>query len=267
MTIIHGSIIGPSAGAIVEIPLVFEIFLSAGRTNVHNIHGALNSLATGDTLGVGDSIVQDTGVGKIFFVVNAGATPAGTMTVSGTIVNRVTGTESEGEIDIALTGLSIDSTTTDAEGNPIYSIINAYLTSEWFKDSITVSTTDLDISDLDIYQCSFEQFNDVSGIVTLKTVDVNLQITAATGWAYTYLYTVEVSGVNNTLASINNITSFSINAADSVANAYYRLRRGQLDRGLNTLTEGIFVNTFFSGVGNVGDIADYTLKLWATTPM
>jgi hypothetical protein len=245
--------------------LTFEIFLSPGRTNVHNIHGALNPLATGDTLGVGDSIVQDTGIGKIFFVVNAGATPVGTMTVSGTIVNRMTGAESEGEIDIALTGVSSDNTTTDVEGNNIYNILDAYMTSEWFKNSITVSTTDLDISDIDIYQCSFEQFNDVSGMVTLKTVDVNLQITAGAGWAYTYLYTVETSGVNNTLASINNLTSLSINAADSVADAYYRLRRGQLDKDLNTQTEGIFVNAFFSGVGAVGDIADYTLKLWATT--
>lgn len=225
------------------------------------IHGVLNPLLTGETIDTSTTQTPTNGVGKLLLVVNAGADVDGTIIVSGTIVNRNTGAESTSVSQIPITGVSTDSSTTDAEGNPIYNIINAYITDVWFKGAVTIHTPDTNINDLDVYQCSFEQWNDTSGVV-VNTFDANLLTTNSNAFAYMYLYTVETSGLNNTLCSINNISALSVSNAEAEAGRYWRLRKGNIDRSINGTHDGIFVNVF---LGNVtGHIRDFTLKIWST---
>ncbi|MHA2063076.1 MAG: hypothetical protein ACXABY_01725 [Candidatus Thorarchaeota archaeon] len=226
-----------------------------------SVHGALHSILTGVTLDTSTTQTPNNGLGKMVLVVNAGADVDGTIYVSGIIINRDTGAASTGISQIPVTGVSTDNLTTDAEGNPIYDITNAYITDEWFKGPVTIHTPDTNISDLDVYQCSFEQWNDVSGVV-INTFDINLLTTTSSAWAYAYLYTVETSGLNNTLCSINNISSCSVSSADSVADRYWRLRRGGIDRPIVGIHDGMFANVFFGTAG--GHIRDFTMKIWAT---
>ena len=154
------------------------------------VHGALNAILTGVTIDTSTTQTPTNGIGTLLLVANAGADVEGTIIVSGTVVDRETGAESTGVSQIPITGISTDNSTTDAEGNPIFNIINAYITDVWFKGSVTIHTPDTNINDLDVYQCSFEQWNDASGVV-VNTFDANLLTTNGNAFAYMYLYTVE----------------------------------------------------------------------------
>ena len=234
------------------------------RNAEYNLHGGLDSLDTGSALdSVPTDIVVTAGTGKILIVVNAGADVTGTITVTGTTVDRNTGVETGADTDtVRVGGLTTDGSDTDASGNVRHSFTDAYITSKWFKGSVTLSTTNLTLSDVDTYQVSFEQFNDAPD-VTLETFDITALATNASAWLYAYLYTVETGiQVEFDSCNITRLATLDLPAAEVSANKYYRLRRGNLDTDIVGTTDGIWVDLFPGPLASVY-WEDVNIKVWA----
>ena len=228
------------------------------KNTIQEIHGGLTGLSIGDSISSGVPIALTDGVGKLALVVNAGVDLAGSITLSGTSIDRDTGVETPADSEvIVIDGASTDASTVDAEGNTIVDISGGYLTSKWWKGAVTFSTTDVNISDVDVYQLSFEQFNDSFRIV-LNSFDLNALCTNTLGWLYAYLYTVVVDDGRLTIAPV---ATLDVSEADSDPNVFYRRRRGDLGIVLRGRSDGIFVELIMGA--NNGHWEDITMKVWA----
>jgi len=240
-----------------------SMYIEKLQTNTEQaMHGGIDLLDSAASVSSGVPFdVADKMPGKLLFVVNAGSDLDGTLTVTGTSVDRDTGVETGSDTDnIPITAVSTDGSDTDAEGNNRYSFTDAYITSKWYTGTaIQLTTTDLNLSDFDIYHVSFEQFNDSPQPVTLETFDMNVQVTNATAWIYAYLYTLTVTGSK---ASLTRIASLELDQADSIANTFARLRRGNLDTEIHCQTDGIFTNLFAGPTATF--IQNVSMKIWAS---
>lgn len=229
------------------------------RQAVWNIHGGIESISTGNALDSDPTDIDDTiGLGKIIVVINAGGDVTGEITVTGTTVDRDTGAETGADTDtLTVDTLSTDNSGTDSGGNVTYAFVNAYMTSKWFKGAVTLSTTNLTLTDVDIYQCSFEQFNDLPN-VTIDTFDTNQFANNASANIYWHLYSVKPSGDKVTLAKEK---SMELIAADVSVNLHYRLRRGNLGISIDGTTQGFFVQCYPEPLNNIY-WEDINLKIW-----
>jgi len=248
----------------VSIPMSFESYdAEPARGSESNIHGALLSLATGQALNsVPTDLVVTKGIGKLVIVINAGSDFSGSITVTGTSVNRNTGATTGADTDtITVDALTTDTSTTDSNGNMLHAFSGAYITSKWFTGTVTLSTADLTLTDVDVWHCSFEQFNDI-GALTLDTFDVNLLTTNANAEFDAYLYCLEVTGTDK--CSITRCSSLNVGAdgETAIANKYWRLRRGTIAKALDTSTDGVWVDIHYSNSPSY--IEDMTMKVWAT---
>jgi hypothetical protein len=231
------------------------------RNQAQSHHGLLESLATAQPL---DSVPTDltvtAGIGKLVVVVNAGSDTAGSITVTGTSVNRETGAETGADTDtLTVSGTTTDSSAADSNGNTEWAFTNAYITSKWFKGSVTLSTADLTLTDVDVYLVAFEQANDATTF-DIETFDVTAFCTNTSGWLDCYLYKLEVSGDTCAIATVAEV---HVSAADSAANRSYRLRRGNLATTLDGTSDGFWLDA------HLGPLAsayweNINIKVWAT---
>lgn len=229
------------------------------RFSEENIHGIFHSLSTGDALDSGTDIVFTSGLSKLVFVLNAGSDFAGTITVTGTTVDRDTGAETGADTDdIVIDALSTDTSDTDAEGQPRYALSGSYITSKWFKGAVTISTANVTLTDVDSYQCAFEQWHD-QGIVVLEAFDITGTATNTAAWLYAYLYAVMVTGSKMVLT---REASIEAPASGISADTHYRYRRGSIGKTLDGSTDGCFVHLFF-GPSSQTYWTDVNIKVWA----
>ena len=253
---------GPGTPAIVDVPKSFEVYTDVKERLAENeIHGGFNALATAQPL---DSVPTDIdvtcGIGKIVISVIAGSDLAGSILITGTTVDRDTGVETPDDTDsVTVDAVTTDDSDTDSNGNIRHAFTGAYVTGKWFKGDITLSTADLTLTDVDVYQVAFEQFGDNSGI-TLDTLDVSALANNASAWCNIHLYSLEVTGDK---CNITNEDSVGIDAADVSADKWYRLRGGQIDKALDGSTDGIWVDAFFGPLANVY-WEDINTKVWYT---
>jgi hypothetical protein len=244
-----------------EINIPLPIYVDENQRFLEeNVHGGLVSLATGQPL---DSVPTDIsvtqGTGKILVAVNAGSDTSGEITVTGTTVNRDTGVETGADTDtLTIDGLTTDGSDTDADGNTRHSFTKAYMTSKWFKGSVTLSTTNLTLTDVDVYHCSFEQWNDQSEI-ELDTLDINAVANNTSAWLYAYLYTVVPDGDE---VDITRVASIDLPAAEiTAANLMWRLRRSNIGITINGATDGFFVDLHL-GPNSQEYWQDLSMKVW-----
>jgi hypothetical protein len=234
---------------------------SPARGSESNIHGGILSLATAQPLdSVPTNIVVTKGIGKILIVINAGGDVSGSITVTGNTIDRSTQVITPADTDtITVDALTTDTSDTDANSNQRHAFNGAYITSKWFYGTVTLSTADLTLTDVDVYHVSFEQFGDVSGI-TLDAFDANLITTNASAEFDAYLYALEVTGdkCNITRQADLNVGAGGITA---LANKYERLRAGNLNKALDGTTDGIWVDVHYSTPAYVEDV---TLKVHYT---
>lgn len=211
------------------------------KNDIHGIHGDLNHSLTGETLANGDSINMTAGISRILLALIAGTDFVGSITVTGTTVDRDTGVETPADSEIiTVNGLTTDGSTFGSAGEDIHNLTDAYITTKWFKGAIVISTLDVNLSDLDIYQVSFEQFDDHENI-TITSFDIQFQVTNATAFFAGHLYTVIVAGGKVTVLSIADL---ELTVTDSNI-AFYRLRRGKLNITFDGTTSGVFLDLFF----------------------
>ena len=221
--------------------------------------GGIDSLVTADTISSGTPIVLGAkGPGKLFIVANAGTDTEGFITATGTSVNRNTGVETGSDTDvIKISGLTTDSGSTDADGNDIHGFSNASITSKWFTGAVTLSTTDVNLSDVDVWHVSFEQLNDQQ-FLELQTLDANLLTTNANAEFHAHLYTIKVK---DGTCTITNVASLEIDGGDGLANKFWRLRRGNLGLSLDGRSDGFWVDVYMGPIASTY-ISDLGLKVW-----
>ncbi|MHA1737907.1 MAG: hypothetical protein ACTSWD_04920 [Candidatus Heimdallarchaeota archaeon] len=254
-----------STDATVDVPIALTMFDAVpSRNKVSDWNGGLESLATGQQLGPtspGDDIVVTKGTGKLVIVVNAGSDITGDITITGTSVNRDTGATTASDTDtISVDTLTTDNSTTDANGNICYDFDDAYISSKWFTGSVTLSSTTLNLSDVDVYHCSFEQWNDQSDL-TLNTFDANIYTTNANAEFDAYLQTLHVTGNK---CRVDCEAELHVGAAGetAIADKYWRLRRGAINEALDGTTDGMWVSVYYSN--SPVYVEDVTIKVWAT---
>ncbi|MDB2620187.1 hypothetical protein N9X87_00110 [bacterium] len=232
------------------------------RYSEQSHHGGILALATAQPLdAVPTDLVFTTGLGRCLVVVNAGSDLAGSITVTGTSVDRDTAAETGSDTEVlTVDALTTDTSSTDAQGNTIHAFAGAYITSKLWKGSVTLSTADLTLTDVDIYQVDMESVNDQAAL-TLQAIKLRALATNAAAWVYGYLYSVTVASGK---ATVNNEATLSLVSGAATANRYYPLRRGALDVDLDGSTDGIFVDLFFGPVASTY-WEDVTLKVWIDT--
>lgn len=247
------------------IDLSFETYdPQPARASESNVHGGLLALATGQPLdSVPTDLVVTKGIGKVMIVVNAGSDIAGEITITGTSVDRDTGATTPADTDvITVDALTTDNSTAVGKGSVAtkHDFTGAYISSKWFVGTVTLSTTNLTLTDVDVYHISFEQFND-SPNVTVDTLDVNLVTTDIRAEFDAYLYCLEVTGSKCDIASIADI-HVGTDGITAVANKYERLRRGSIGHAMDGTTDGVWVDIQY--LNSPAYVEDVTLKVWAS---
>ena len=242
-----------------------QIALSAydaepARSAESNLHGGLLSLATGSALNSGSPINVTKGIGKLLISINAGSDFTGTITITGTSVDRETGATTPADTDsIDIDALTTDSSDTDGNGNVRHGFSDAYISSKWFTGSVTLSTADLTLTDVDVYHVSFEQFNDNANY-TIETFDINVYTTNVSAEIDAYLYSLKVTGSKCTIIREADL-NVGTNGETAIANRYWRLRKGNITKQMNGATDGIWVDVFYSN--SPAYVEDCTIKVWA----
>ena len=201
-------------------------------------------MSSADPLSTGVDIVVTNGISRIAIVALTGSDTVGNITITGTSVDRNTGLETPADTEVlTIAGVSIDdSDTNPIEGSVIrHDFTNGYVTSKWFKGSVTISTTDVNFSDVDTYTLTYDQFNDNPSI-RINAFDFTGLSDNVNAAFYGYLYTVIVIG--NTF-SINRIASLELNASDVTTGKYYKLRKANLATTIDGLMDGIIVSLNF----------------------
>jgi hypothetical protein len=230
------------------------------RASETNWHGGLLSLATGQPLDPGPTDLPVTkGIGKVMIVVNAGSDLVGDIIITGDTVDRNTGAVTVADTDIIpVDALTVDGTTTDANGNTVHTFTGAYISSKWFEGSVVLSTTDLTLTDVDVYHISFEQLNDSPGIL-LKTFDANIFTTHVNAEFDAYLFIIHVNGSK---CDIDNHADLHVGAVGmtAIANRYERLRRGNINDPIDGTTDGFWVDMHYSN--SPAYVEDVTITVW-----
>ena len=249
----------------VQVPVCISMYSALPTRNSEgNWNGGILKIADAKQLGPAtpaNNVSFTKGIGKMVFMVLAGSDVSGTITITGNSVNRNTGAVTIGDTDvITINGLSTDGSTTDTNGHIKHTFTDGYISSKWFTGTIVLSTSTLNISDLDVYHCSFEQWNDSPSIV-LNTFDVNLFTTNALAKFDGYLYTIHVT---NGRCRIDLEAELHIGAGThtAIADKYWRLRRGNIAEAINGTTDGFWCDLYYSN--NPTYIEDVTAKVWAT---
>ena len=242
----------------VDVPVVFTTYeQSPSFGQESNIHGGLQEVVTAGELDFETSptIILSIGTGRILLVAIAGSDVSGTFTISGTKVNRETGATSSSSEIITVTTLSDDFGDTDANGNPRIYLENAYVSSDWWTGTCTLSTGNIILTDVDVYNIAYEQMNDVATF-DIETFDASVYTTNVNADFDAYLYTVEVT--SGDMVDITPIADLHVTTA--IANRYWRLRRGNIGITLDGTTEGFFLNVFYANSPSYVENAN--IKVW-----
>ena len=243
--------------------LAFSMYdAEPARSSETSLDGAFSPIATAQPLdSVPTDLVVSKGTGKIVVVVNAGSDFDGEITVTGDSVDRDTGAVTIADTDtLTIDALTTDNSDVDLNGNIRHAFIGAYITSKWFVGTVTLSTTNLTLTDVDVYHVSFEQFDDTADI-TLDTFDTNLLTTSINAEFDAYLYSIEVI---NDKCNITREASLNVGAEGetAIADRYWRLRRGNINKAINGTTDGTWVDIHYSN--SPAFVEDVSIKVWAT---
>lgn len=147
---------------------------------------------------------------------------------------------------------------TDTNGNTRHAFSGDYMTNKWFQGSCTLSTTNLTLTDVDVYHVSFEQLGD-HGVFYLEVFDINLFTTAATAEFDGYLYAIDVESGKATVTREASLHVGS-DGNTAIANQYERLRRANIGKRLDGTSDGFWVDLHFPN--NPSRIEDVTTKVW-----
>ena len=228
------------------------------KNNVNDIHGGVNEVVNAGILDSVNPINTTVGISRVGVAVVAGSDLVGTIVVTGTTVDRDTGAETGADTELlTVTAISTNTSANDVMGNLVYGYSGLYTTTKWFKGAIVLSTTNLTLTDIDVMQLTFEQFEAHSN-VTISSMDATFRITNTAAYYATYLYSIKKS--NGTYA-ITKEAEILLPVGESEVGAY-RMRRGNLEVALDGTTDGVFFDIFFKPDAQQY-FESYVQKIWA----
>ena len=254
-------LIDPSTAYSIRVKQCLATFIDIkARNQEQHLHGSFYELSTGDALNSGADIDVTNGIGKIVISVLAGSDFDGTITVTGTRIDRNTGVETPAfSEDIVIDALTTDGSSTDANGNVIHDFTGAYITANWYFGDVTLSTLDVTLTDVDTYGIAFEQLNDDPS-AELETIDITMECNNTAAWADIYFYKVEVTTPK---CNIDTIKDMHVTVAESESDTYYRLRRDLGSLAMDGSTDGIWLELDL-GPLNQNYWEDINTKIWFT---
>lgn len=231
------------------------------KGDIHSIHGALIELATAQPLNNTTPITVTGGLSKLLVVAKAGTIIDGLVTFTGTSVDRTTGDQTASfGASVSITTLATDTTAPDSLGHRLVNIVDAIMSPNWFLGDVVISVNSADLTDVDVYQVAFEQFNDEQNL-TIDTLDLGFLINNATAEMNVHLYAVERVGDLTDFTPI--VDPVQLLAADTVADKFYRVRRGGLNKQLNGQSDGIVLAMNFDPIAQ-SYFEELSAKVWAT---
>jgi len=245
----------------VSVPLTYHNETPVRASN-NNIHGGFLVVETGQPLdSVPTDLIVSTGTTKLMVCVNAGTDLAGSITVTGSTVDRNTGAVTPADTDtLTIDALTVNGSTVDSNGNDVHIFTGAYLTSKWFTGTVTLSTTDLTLTDVDVFEVAFEQMND-QPILTVDTIDCTLFSTNASAEFDCYLYTLKVVGDKCDIANLSSL-HLGADGETALVDRRWRLRRGNIAESLVGATDGFWMEIHYAN--SPVYIEDVTIKIWVT---
>lgn len=196
---------------------IYSTFIEQNQKNLdEKMFGFFNAVASGQALASGTPVNTNVGVAHVVLIVNAGTDVIGDITITGDTVTHADSkdiTAGDTEI-ISINGLTTDTSDTDADGNRRLAYTNLYKTGKIFRGDITISTTDVDLSDLDVVQIFTT--HSVAGI-TVNAFEIIARPTNGAAWMYSYLYGLTEDTALKTM-DLERIASVEIPAALTEAN-------------------------------------------------
>ena len=213
------------------------------RSLTGNLFGAVTQLSMADTLSSGVDIDVTGGIHKYVVCPTAGTDSAGSVTISGDSISRVTGviTRTDTEV-LTIAGLSTNSSTTDTNGLNVYAIADAYISTKWWVGPATLSTADVNFSNVDVLGVAFNQFND-GGKFQCNAVDATFAINNTAGHMSMVGTFVDVT---DTRVDMTGFGEYVLLAADvDAADQPFRVRVGGLGISGDGSTDGVLLDFFF----------------------
>lgn len=205
-----------------------------------SVGGGFTVLLSGQVLNSGSPINNvPFGISRVCLAALAGSDFSGSITLSGTTVDRDTRVETPADSEvIPISALTVDGSSVDSNGNVVHDFTDLYMSSKWFKGDVNITTTDVDLSDVDIFAIAFDQVDDNSRKI-VGTFNTTTDITNDSAFLDEYLYAVVF--VDNKVR-LRKISEHHIAAGSPVSK--YRLR----ENGLNEIllqSDGVFVDIHF----------------------
>jgi hypothetical protein len=239
----------------------------ATRGKVLNIGGGFKKILDAGLFSTGVPETATNGCGKLVFNVVAGSDLVGDFTITGDTVDRNTGVITASDTEtVTLAGATTDNSDTDAAGNVRHSFTGAYITTKWFQGAITITTSEVNVSDVDIWNVAFHQFGDTPTSVELDAFDVNAVPTNTAAWLYGYLYSIEVT---NGACNITREASLDIPTAEiDTAHVHYRRKISGIGTTLDPSTDGVWAEVFPGPLNQTywGDVSLFLISA-ATAPL
>lgn len=236
-------------------------YIDIKTRNNPEIHGANVLEVSGAVNPVGPLPVVH-GQGRLMFVVNAGIDTTGTITITGTSVDR-DDSQSETPLDteaITIAGLTTDNTTTDVLGATVWDFQDCYMSTKWWQGIVILSTADVDIFDIDVYLVNFDQFGDHHSVI-VESLEIEGFKTNTSGAMSAHLYSVIYTGSGNKY-DLQSIADLEHTAAKTEANTRVKMRVGEIDVVLDGTTDGIFLTMQLDRI-NQPDWRDVTTRIHA----
>ncbi len=225
----------------------YDFFVDQNQKNLElAFHGFIKQQENGHSFDSGSPLTDKNGISKTIMCVISGFDTDGSVTATGTSVDRDTGGETASDTSVVtIDGTSSDSTTTDANGETVYDLEDCYIFGKWFKGDVTYTTTDTTMT-IDTYSVAFDQNNDTANS-EIKTMDFTGKPTNGNAWLSLHLYHLDVTGDKVTIATVADGV---LENSDIDANELYRVRRGGIDTAFDGTSDGWWLQIGYGRASN-----------------
>lgn len=212
------------------------------RDTVMSLGGGIYALGAGGSISSGSPLTVDPGRSHIALVVNTAPDYIGSLTFTGTIVDPNTGIAASGSEDITISAatLTTDASTTDAGGNTVYNLQSVVVTESVFAGSVDISTSDMNITDVDAYAIMWtKRRNLATTVYGLDSVEFLGWPNATSARMYLHTYTVTRVG-GGRIFNIASVVDFQQSSAPTAARPYYFRAEPTGTVSLQSNVDGVF---------------------------
>jgi len=221
------------------------------RTGVQTFLGGLSQLVTGGNVNSAANMAVNTSCSRLLFVINSAGDANGTITITGTQYSEETKLLTPNATEtITINGVSTDGTANTSLGTPKYDFDNAYLSTHYFTGNCSVSTTDVNLTNVNAYAACIRQ-KPLLNAFKIASVSVCAQPTNVAAELDLITYTVAEERAEKRV-SIHPVDHLQIDGDIPVVrtNNIIHVGRSNVTPWLDTpCYEGFFINLGFYPAG------------------